>query len=152
MALLESRRVSTDCDSILLGTDEMLLCMHPNHPFASKPFLTADDLQEADMVVFDRTFLQRHLLDTFCADGKVTYRIAMQSNFVSLVIQAARDQVGMATLLRSVLQCTPGLVGVPFRPIQQMSFRLCWRSGEYLSPASKQLVDFASRAKLLSPD
>lgn len=149
LALLETRRVSADRDSILLGTDEMLLCMHPNHPFASRPFLTAEDLQDADMVVFDRTFLQRNLLDTFCATSDVTYRIALQSNFVSLVIQAARDQVGMVTLLQSVLRCTPGLVGVPFKPAQRMSFRLCWRSGEYLSLASKQLVELASRADLL---
>lgn len=81
------------------------------------------------MVVFDRTFVQRHLLDAFFAEHGITYQVALQSNFVSLVVQAALDNMGVATLLRSVQQRTPGIVGVPFRPAQQMSFRLCWRSG-----------------------
>ncbi|MEZ0198903.1 LysR substrate-binding domain-containing protein, partial [Pseudomonas qingdaonensis] len=74
---------------------------------------------------------------------------AQQSNFVSLVVQAALDNMGVATLLRSVQQRTPGIVGVPFRPAQQMSFRLCWRSGEYLSLASKRFIDFAAQTHYL---
>lgn len=65
LALLESRRVPPDKESILLGSDEMLACMHPDHPYAGKAFLTAQDLRNTDMVVFDRTFVQRHLLDAF---------------------------------------------------------------------------------------
>lgn len=33
LALLESRRVPPDKESILLGSDEMLACMHPDHPY-----------------------------------------------------------------------------------------------------------------------
>ena len=64
-------------------------------------------------------------------------------------VQAALDNMGVATLLRSVQQRTPGIVGVPFRPAQQMSFRLCWRSGEYLSLASKRFIDFAAQTHYL---
>lgn len=152
LALLESRRVTDDQDSILLGTDEMVLCMHPAHPFANKRALIAEDLRDMDMVVFDRTFLQRNLLDRFCEAQKVDYRIALQSNFVSLVIQAALDQVGIATLLRSVQQCTPGLVGVPFEPAQNLSFSLCWRSGENLSRASKRFIAFAGETAPSGPN
>ncbi len=149
LALLESRRVPQDKESILLGSDEMLACMHPDHPYAGKAFLTAEDLRNTDMVVFDRTFVQRHLLDAFFAEHGITYQVALQSNFVSLVVQAALDNMGVATLLRSVQQRTPGIVGVPFRPAQQMSFRLCWRSGEYLSLASKRFIDFAAQTHYL---
>ena len=149
LALLESRRVPPDKESILLGSDEMLACMHPDHPYAGKAFLTAQDLRNTDMVVFDRTFVQRHLLDAFFAEHGITYQVALQSNFVSLVVQAALDNMGVATLLRSVQQRTPGIVGVPFRPAQQMSFRLCWRSGEYLSLASKRFIEFAAQTHYL---
>ncbi|MNW05921.1 DNA-binding transcriptional regulator CynR [compost metagenome] len=100
-------------------------------------------------MVFDRTFVQRHLLDAFFAEHGITYQVALQSNFVSLVVQAALDNMGVATLLRSVQQRTPGIVGVPFQPAQQMSFRLCWRSGEYLSLASKRFIDFAAQTHYL---
>jgi len=142
LALLESRRVTPAWESVMLGEDEMVLCMHTDHPLATRPHLEPEDLADVEMVLFDRSFLQRHLLDQFVADGGVRYRMAMQSNFVSLVVEAVRQRVGVATLLRSVQQSTPGVVGVPFKPSQQMSFRLCWRQGEYLSLAARRFTDF----------
>ncbi|MBV6288919.1 LysR family transcriptional regulator [Pseudomonas aegrilactucae] len=152
LALLESRRVTSTWDSVLLGEDEMVLCMHPDHPLATRPHLEAADLHEVDMAVFDQTFLQRHLLDDFVAARGIAYRTALQSNFVSLVIQAARDKVGIATLLRSVQQCTPGLVAVPFQPAQPMSFRLCWRQAEYLPLATRRFIDFVQARGALGMD
>lgn len=60
VALLESRRVQSSWDSVVLGTDEMVLCMNEHNPLAQKPFLEARHLQDEPMVVFDQTFLQRH--------------------------------------------------------------------------------------------
>lgn len=143
IALLESRRVAGAWDSVLLGEDEMVLCMRQDHALANEPGLEAHQLQGAEMVVFDQTFLQRHLLDAFCEASAVSYRIALQSNFVSLVTQATHDGMGISTLLRSVQKLEPGLVGVPFKPAQVMSFRLCWRANEYLSLANRRFVEFA---------
>lgn len=146
VALLESRRIGSAWDSVLLGSDEMVLCMTPNHPLANEPCLEARQLQDAEMVVFDKSFLQRHLLDAFCSAADVKYRIALQSNFVSLVTKATHDGMGISTLLRSVQQGETGIVGVPFKPAQVMSFKLCWRANEYLSLANKRFVDFAQAA------
>lgn len=146
VALLETRRVDSAWDSVPLGTDEMVLCMDEQHPLAGEPFLEASRLQDVDMVVFDQTFLQRHLLDAYCHAGGVNYRIALQSNFVSLVIKATRDGIGISTLLRSVQEREPGIRGVPFNPAQIMSFSLCWRANEYLSLANKRFIEFAQKA------
>lgn len=146
VALLETRRVIAGWEAVLLGSDEMVLCMHAQHPLASEPFLEAARLQDEPMVVFDQTFLQRHLLDAFCAAGGVNYRIALQSNFVSLVIKATHDGMGLSTLLRTVQALEPGIVGVPFEPAQMMSFSLCWRANEYLSFANRRFVEFAQTA------
>lgn len=143
LALLESRRVISGWDSVRLGEDEMVLCMSPQHPLAQEPYLEGHHLQDAEMIVFDRTFLQRHMLDDFCADAGVSYRIALQSNFVSLVTKSTQDGIGISTLLRSVQELEPGVVGIPFRPAQKMSFSLCWRAAEYLSHANQRFVSFA---------
>ncbi|ONN71259.1 LysR family transcriptional regulator [Pseudomonas oryzihabitans] len=149
LALLESRRVISGWDSVLLGEDEMVLCMSSNHPLANEPHLEGRHLQDIEMIVFDRTFLQRHMLDDFCAAAGVSYRIALQSNFVSLVTQSTRDGIGVSTLLRSVQELEPGVIGIPFRPAQKMSFSLCWRGGEYLSYANRRFVTFAQGDALL---
>lgn len=143
VALLEQRRIEPAWDSVTLGHDEMLLCMSPAHPLAGEPSLRAEQLQDVDMLVFDQTFLQRHLLDAFCAARRVSYRIALESNFVPLVTRLTRDAMGICTLLRSVQQQEPGIVGVPFEPPLTLSFGLCWRPHEYLSLANQRFVEAA---------
>ena len=95
------------------------------------------------MLVFDNTFLQRHLLDAFCSNDRVRSNIALESNFVPLVIAATRNGMGVSTLLRSVQQQEPGLAGVSFEPAQFMHFNLCWRGSEYLSQANRRFIETA---------
>ena len=152
VALLESRRVASGWDSVVLGTDEMVMCMNEDHPLAREAFIEASRLQDEKMVLFDQTFLQRHMFDAFCEAAGTRYRIALQSNFVSLVIQATLDGMGASTLLRSIQHSVPGLQGVPFKPAQIMSFSLCWRADEYLSVANRRFVEFAQTTGFFGKD
>ncbi|OIN45324.1 LysR family transcriptional regulator [Pseudomonas azotoformans] len=143
VALLESRRVDPGWESVLLGSDEMVLCMAEQHPLAGAASIPAQQLQGEPMLVFDNTFLQRHLLEAFCSNARVRFDIALESNFVPLVITATRSGMGVSTLLRSVQQQEPGLVGVSFEPAQFMHFNLCWRANEYLSQANRRFIETA---------
>jgi DNA-binding transcriptional LysR family regulator len=143
VALLESRRVDAGWESVLLGSDEMVLCVSDRHPLASELSIPAERLKDEAMLVFDNTFLQRHLLDAFCSDARVSFNVALESNFVPLVIAATRSGMGASTLLRSVQEQEPGLVGVSFEPAQFMHFNLCWRASEYLSQANRRFIETA---------
>ena len=127
----------------MLGSDEMVLCMHEQHPLASAASVTAEGLRGEQLLVFDNTFLQRHLLDAFCDAARVRFNIALESNFVPLVIAATRNGMGVSTLLRSVQQQEPGVAGVSFEPAQFMHFNLCWRGSEYLSQANRRFIETA---------
>lgn len=94
------------------------------------------------LVMFEQTFLQRHLLDAFCDAGSTNYRIELQSNFVSLVIRATADGMGISTLLRSIQEYEPGMVVILFKPAQTMSFTLCWWADEYLFFSNRRFVKF----------
>lgn len=143
VALLEQRRIDPEWEQVALGSDEMVLCMSPEHPLANKPAIRAEQLQDVAMLVFDQTFLQRHLLDAFCAARQVRYQVALESNFVSLITRLACDGMGVCTLLRSIQLQEPGLVGVSFDPPLVLSFGLCWRPQEYLSLANQRFVEAA---------
>lgn len=143
VALLESRRVNPQWQSEWLGSDEMVLCMNQEHALAGFASIPAERLQDQAMLVFDNTFLQRHLLDTFCSNACVQFNIALESNFVPLVIAATRNGMGASTLLRSVQIQEAGLVGVSFEPAQFMHFNLCWRANEYLSQANRRFIEIA---------
>jgi len=82
--------------------------MAEQHRLARAASISAPQLQDEAMLVFDNTFLQRHLLDPFCSNARVRFNIALESNFVPLVIAATRSGMGVSTLLRSVQEQEPG--------------------------------------------
>jgi LysR family transcriptional regulator, cyn operon transcriptional activator len=69
----------------------------------------------------------------------------MQTNYVPLVIQAAKDGIGAATLLRSMVDSETGLTALSFTPPEYFHFNLCWLDGQYLSRANQAFVDFAEQ-------
>jgi LysR family cyn operon transcriptional activator len=143
LGILEGRRVDKAWKSIRLGRDEMVVAVAQDHPLASKKSLKPGALSDLPMVVLAEDFLQRQLLDRHCASHNVRYKKVMESNFVQMTILAALEGHGAATLLRSMIESQPGLVGISFEPKQLFSFEMCWSRDRYFSKASQALVDFA---------
>lgn len=144
VGILESRRVDKAWKSIRLGSDEMVLAVAKGHPLSKRKSIGASALAGLPMVVLAADFLQRQLLDRFCTTHKVQYRKVMESNFVHMTVRAAVEGHGAATLLRSMIDSEPALVGVSFEPKQTFRFEMCWRKDRYLSKANQALVDFAT--------
>ena len=68
----------------------------------------------------------------------------LQSNSPTLIRRAAADGLGAATLLRSLARRgDPPLAAISFEPKEMLRFSLCWRDENYLSRASRALIDFA---------
>jgi DNA-binding transcriptional LysR family regulator len=143
LGILEGRRVDRAWKTIRLGSDEMVVAVADHHPLAGKKSIKPSAFSELPMAVLTEGFLQRQLLDRYCESHAVQYKKIMESNFVHMTILAALEGHGAATLLRSMIESQPGLVGISFEPRQLFSFEMCWRKDRYFSKASQALVDFA---------
>lgn len=143
IGVLESRRVDRAWKTIRLGSDEMVLAVARDHPLASRKRVTANALADLPMVVFSEGFLQRALLDARCAAHGVQYRKVMECNFVHMTVVAAQAGHGAATLMRSMVDRQPGLVGIPFEPKEMFNFEMCWRRDRYFSKACSAFTRFA---------
>jgi LysR family cyn operon transcriptional activator len=143
IGMLESRRVDRSWNSVLVGSDEMVLGIAASHPLARRKAVSAQALDGLPMVVLTPNFLQRQLFDRLCDEHRVQYRKVMECNFVQMTILAAVEGHGGATLLRSLVRQHPGLAGLSFDPVQQFSFELCWRKDRYFSKANQAFVEFA---------
>jgi DNA-binding transcriptional LysR family regulator len=146
LGILESRRVDTAWRSVRVGSDEMVLGVAKSHPLARQRIIKASQISDLPMVVLSEEFLQRQLLDLYCARRKVRYRKVMECNFVHMTIRAALAGQGAATLLRSLVKSQPGLVALSFEPAMPFNFDLCWRKDRYFSKASQALVKLATGA------
>lgn len=146
IGVLEARRVDRDWKTIRLGSDEMVLGVSHDHPLAARRRVTPSMLSELPMVVLSEGYLQRALLDAYCAAHEVQYRKIMECNFVHMTLAAAQARHGAATLMRSMVEELPGLVGISFEPKQIFNFEMCWRRDRYFSKACNAFTQFAVSA------
>jgi LysR family cyn operon transcriptional activator len=144
IGMLENRRVPAGWDRVEVGQDETVLCVSRQHPYAARPSVTPQDLDDLPMAVFDASFLQRTVLDRLCKEAGVRIRLVPQSNFVALIHQAVADGLGASTMLRSIVEQDPRLVALPFSPAEIFHFSLCWHRDRSLSKANATFVDVAA--------
>lgn len=142
IALMNSRRVRPHWRSVTVAADDLMLCVHPQHPLAQRAQVGPDDLQGLGMVVLDGRFAQRVMLDEYCANHHVQFHPVVQSNHVSLIIKSAQHGMGATTLFQSNVERESGLISIPFDPPQPLSFSLCWHANEHLSLANRRFVEF----------
>lgn len=145
LAMIETRRIRSQWQQVVVGEEEMVLCVAPTHPFAKRKTVRAEDLDKLPMVLFSGSFIQRDLINKFCKKAGAVPNVVLQSNSVSLIRKAATDGLGAATLLRSLAAPTPQLVPISLEPREILHFSLCWRDDRYLSRANRAFVDFATR-------
>lgn len=143
LAMLEVRRIRAQWQRVLVGRDEMVLCVNRTHPFAHRKRIKGSELDGLPMAVLDSHFIQRQLLDSIGAKSGARVKPTLQSNYVPLIREAAANGMGAVTLLRSLAEADDRLVSLSFEPRQILSFHLCWRDDRYLSRANRALVDFA---------
>jgi DNA-binding transcriptional LysR family regulator len=143
VGMLENRRIPGGWQSVEVGRDETVLCVSAAHRLAGKKYVEPKDLAGLPMAVFDSTFLQRSVLEELCRAAGVKFQLVLQSNHVPTIQQAVANDVGAATLLRSIVQGDKRIVGLSFRPQLRFRFSLCWRHAKNLTKASRTFIDFA---------
>ncbi|MEQ4223589.1 LysR family transcriptional regulator substrate-binding protein [Pseudomonas syringae] len=139
-------------DSVVLGTDEMVLCMNEHNPLAQKPFLEARHLQDEPMVVFDQTFLQRHYSTLSAMRGAQITGLHCKATSCHSSLRPLPMVWGFppyCALLRSASRAFWACLSPP---PQTMSFSLRWRAGEYLSFANKRFVDFVQTTDIFKKE
>ena len=143
IGMLENRRVPTGWQSIEVGRDETVLCVHVGHRLAGRKSVEARDLKDLPMAVFDSSFLQRNVLEDLCKRAGIKFRLALQSNHVPTIHEAVANGIGAATLLRATVSGDPRIVPISLRPQLRFKFSLCWRYEKSLTNACRTFLDFA---------
>jgi LysR family transcriptional regulator, cyn operon transcriptional activator len=144
LALLELRRIRPGWQRVLVGRDEMVLCVARTHPLAKRRRIKGKELDGLPMALLDSHFIQRQLLDAICGRAGARVQPTFKSNYVPLIRAAALNGMGAVTLVRSLADADDRLASISFEPRQILSFNLCWRDDRYLSRANLAFVEFAA--------
>ncbi|WP_136067166.1 LysR family transcriptional regulator [Modicisalibacter radicis] len=122
--------------------EEMVVCVPLEHRFAGRTAVSAEEVFEEPLVLFQDGYFHREFVDRLAEELRLEPRIAFQSNLIPLTKAIVRQGFGITTFLRRVIS-EDDLVAVSLSPATYLDLSLAWGKGAYLSRAESAFVDFA---------
>lgn len=136
-------KISTqNLQSITLLTEQIYLFTTKTHALSSQRKIEAQQLHGQDMVLYESDYFIRNTFNHFCKVRDVKPDIRLETNFLPLIINAVKQNLGATVGLSMMLENEPDLVGIPLSPPQSIKMSLAWRSGTVLSRANQCFVDW----------
>lgn len=121
--------------------EEMVVCVPLEHRFAERTAVSAEEVFEEPLVLFQDGYFHREFVDRLAEELNLEPRIAFQTNLIPLTKAIVRQGFGITTFLRRVIS-EDDLVAVPLSPATHLDLSLAWGKGAYLSRAESAFVDF----------
>lgn len=121
--------------------EEMVVCVPHDHRFAERASITAEEVFEEPLVLFQGGYFHREFVDRLAAQTGRQPQIAFQSNLIPLTKAIVRRGFGITTFLRRVIE-EPDLAAVSLAPAAWLDLSLAWSRGSCLSRAEQAFVDY----------
>lgn len=133
-----------ELELVPLVSEQIVLCMAVDHPWAKRCQIKVTDLHETPMVVYESGYYIRSALDHLCAEQGVTPEYRMQSNFLPLLTNMVKQGMGTTVGLKVMADQEPGIIGVPLSPRTNVRMALAKRRGRSISRANQAFLDWVS--------
>lgn len=125
-----------------LINEEMLVCLAPDHPLASRKRIAAEQFFEENLILIKEGYFLRETIDRLGQQLQIAPRIIFETNLMLLIKRLVLSGQGISTCLQSVLDNETELRGVSFDPPIYFRMGLAWKKGHYLSAANRAFVNF----------
>lgn len=133
-----------ELELVPLVSEQVVLCMAADHPWATRRYIHVRELHQSPMVVYESGYFIRSRLDQLCADAGVSPDYRMQSNFLPLLVRMVKQGLGTTVGLKVMAEQEAGIVGVPLSPRTAISMSLAKRRGRSISRANQAFLDWLS--------
>lgn len=136
-----------DLELTPLLKEQMVLCVHRQHPWRKRQRIDISDLHGTPMVVYESGYFIRAKLDQLCAERSIEPDFRMQSNFLPLLLKMVKQGMGTTVGLKIMAEEETGIIGIPLSPRTDVSMALAKRKGRTISGANQAFMDWAARLK-----
>ena len=128
--------------SLPLAHEPLVVAVHPEHPLAARPSVPLSALRDEPLVTLTPGSGLRTTIEAACQAAGFKPRIAAETSDLTLLVDLAAEQIGVAILPQSVPQ-TSRLTKVELiRPKLQRRVALAWPATA-ASPATRALLALA---------
>ena len=123
--------------------EEVAACVPADHPLALRQAITVQEFAAHPLIMFNQGYyLREMLLDLFHEIPDAQPQVVFTTNLFSLIKSLVKRGLGIAALLRMVVEDDPDLRAVSFAPPLHLDLMLAWKKGAYLPHAHRAFVDF----------
>ena len=143
-------RPPLDLESLLVAREPVVVAVHPAHPLAGRSAIPLRALRGEPMVTLTRASKLRSTLETACHAAGFVPQIAAETSDLSVVVELAAEQLGVAVLPESALEGAAGVIRLRLtQPKLDRRILLVWRPGAS-PPAGRAFLELA-RGHLTPP-
>ena len=130
-------------DSSVLLHDRLVFCVAKNHPLAKKKVITVNDLDNMDIILFNKDSVQNHLLKSRFEAQNIRPDIIMQGSQLYTIINFIRKGTCGCFLYESTMAGLPKFVAIPLEPSLSTNIGLVWKKGRYVTSQMHDFIEFA---------
>jgi LysR family transcriptional regulator, cyn operon transcriptional activator len=144
---LSNEARSNEIETHTLFIEPLSLAVGTSHPMAGEETLQSEQaLEEQSLILLNSDFALRRHIDLYCLEHRITPRIAMEANSLSVIIEILR--LGrLSTILPNTIACMQhGIHSIVLLPeLPHHTITLICRKGSYKSPACMAFADLATQ-------
>lgn len=122
--------------------EQMMVVCPKEHPFAQQKSISYPDFFAEEMVMFNRGYFHRNVVERIAAEKGFSPMIGVETNLIPLIKSIVRQGFAITTLMEMVISDEPELIARPFTEPVWLDLSIAWRKEGYLSQANQAFVDF----------
>lgn len=125
-----------------LVREEVVACVHRNHPYAGAKKLPVRTLLSQPLVQFKEGYHLREMIDDLARKEGIAPDVMAESNLFSLVRSLVKEELGLAFLLKMALSRDAEIAAVSCDPHLYLDLYIAWKKSARLSPANRAFLNF----------
>ncbi len=127
---------------IPLIKQQVVVCVGEQHPLKNRKRINIKQLNQASMVLYQADYFIRQKLDNLCKQEDVTLDIRMQSNFLPLLTNMVKNNLGATVGLEMMANQEAGIYGIQLQPKMEIQMAVARRKGRTISRANQAFLDW----------
>ncbi|MEJ8543794.1 LysR family transcriptional regulator [Brevibacillus borstelensis] len=140
---------------VQLMPDEMVLAVHPDHPFQNKTQVTLEDVSREKLILFNRGSLDWTLINGAFSHYQLENNVVMEADNIEVVKRMVKQKLGIAFLPRFSIQ--EDVAAADLKEVEVLSlphinrnFELIYHKDATINGITKTFIDFliANRVKV----
>ncbi|MFT5117125.1 MAG: LysR family cyn operon transcriptional activator [Kiritimatiellia bacterium] len=141
MAIVNMEDIPKGMEAIPLGQQEVVACISPDNPLATKTTLDLAMFLQQPLVLYTENHSLRQVVNQASASLNINLSIIVESDLTGMILKMIGQNIGIGLCLRAIADHEKELVILPFTKPLFLQLGFGWIKDRYLSAANRAFID-----------